>query len=174
VSTEKEVVVKDACILFDLIDLGLIEPFFKLDLIVLTTPQVISEVTDADQMTQVSKFLESELLLIDSMGPIDMITSLKNEHRGLSFADCSVLELAIRRKVAILTSDGSLRAISVRRQLVVRGVLWVVEKLYETKLVTVEMAVEKLNLYREMNARVPHSEIERLINRISSNDQPNG
>jgi predicted nucleic acid-binding protein len=174
VSPEKEVVVKDACILFDLIDLGLIEPFFRLDLIVLTTPQVISEVTDADQMAQVSRFLENQLLLIDNLGPIDMITSLKNEHKGLSFADCSVLELAIRKKVAILTSDGSLRAISVRKQLVVHGVLWVVEKLHETKIVTIKTAIEKLNLYREMNARVPHSEIERLINRISSNDQPNG
>ena len=67
-STEKEVVVKDACILFDLIDLGLIEPFFKLELVVLTTPQVMSEVTDADQMEQVSKYLEQQLLLIDNWG----------------------------------------------------------------------------------------------------------
>ena len=103
-----------------------------------------------------------------------MIASLKKEHKGLSFADCSVLELAIRKKVAILTSDGSLRTISVKRNLVVHGVLWIVERLHETKLVPAEIAIEKLTLYREMNTRVPHNEIDRLISRISCNNESNG
>ena len=58
-SDERNIVVQDACILFDLVDLDLLEVFFQLDLTVLTTPQVIAEITDEDQLPIIEAHIQN-------------------------------------------------------------------------------------------------------------------
>jgi predicted nucleic acid-binding protein len=166
VSNNKEIVVKDACILFDLIDLDLISPFFELDLIVLTTPQVIAEITDPTQFEIVSGYLENKRLIVDAWGQLDSIDAILHENKGLSFADGSVLELAIRKSAVLLSSDGSLRKISVNNGLVVRGVLWIIEELFRKEFITKEQAVSTLDLYPKINYRAPSLEIKKLLERL--------
>jgi len=168
VSTSKEIVVKDACVLFDLIDLNLISTFFQLDLIVLTTPQVIAEITDPSQMEIVLGYLKRNRLTIDTWGQLDAIDALLIENNGLSFADSSVLELALRKNAVVLSSDGSLRKVSANKGLVVRGVLWIIEELVIKKLVTKEEAMSILDVYPTINLWAPLSEIKKLLERLKT------
>jgi len=167
VSDKKEIVIKDACILFDLVDLNLLEDFFQLNVSAFTTPQVIGEITNESQWGEVSKFIDNGKLQIDLDGEFEVIAGMFDEHAGLSIPDCSVLELAIRKDAIIFSSDGSLRKISARKNLTVRGVLWIVEELHSRTLLSKILALEKLNLYEQINQRAPIKEIQALINKLN-------
>lgn len=166
-SIERKIVIKDSCILFDLTDLNLLEDFFQLDLIVLTTHYVIGEVTSDTQMIEVSKFIHNGKLIINSDGEFQAIYSISEKYSALSLADSSVLELAMRRKAIILSSDKILRKICVKENLIVRGIVWVIEELYKNKSLSSEMVLDKLKNYKTINQRAPVEEIEKLIKRIS-------
>ena len=165
-SDKKEIVIKDACILFDLVDLNLLEDFFQLEVSAFTTPQVIGEITNESQWGEVSKFIDNGKLQIDVEGKYEAIAELFDEYAGLSIPDSSVLESAIRKDAIIFSSDGSLRKISARKNLTVRGVLWIVEELHSRTLLTKEIAMEKLNLYEKINQRSPIKEIKMLLNKL--------
>lgn len=166
-SVRKDIVIQDACILFDLIDLGLIMPFFSLELMVMTTPQVVVEVTDDDQWHITREFIENGSLVVDGSGELTKIQEILSKNSGLSFADSSVLELAIRVNGAVLSSDLKLRNATARSGLTVRGILWVVEELHASKLLSKIEVLEKLSHYEKINDRAPRSEIRILIEKIS-------
>jgi predicted nucleic acid-binding protein len=168
VLTEKEIVVKDACILFDLIELNLVSPFFNLDLTVLTTPQVIAEIMDLEQLRVIREYIETERLVVDGEGELEAIDDILGENKGLSFADSSVLELAIRKNATVLSSDGSLRKVSIKQNLTVRGMLWIIEELYNKGIVNVNDALNALSAYATMNPRTPKSDIDKLILKLST------
>lgn len=166
VHDKKEIVIKDACILFDLVDLNLLEDFFQLELIAFTTPQVIGEITNEHQRAEIEKYIENGKLQIDKEGAIDEISSLNDQYPGLSFADSSVLELAIRIDAVIYSSDGALRKATIKKGLVVRGVLWIIEKLYEKGMISKEVVLKRLNSYALINQRAPVKEIEELKRKL--------
>jgi predicted nucleic acid-binding protein len=166
VSDKKQIVIKDACILFDLVDLNLLGDFFQLGFIALTTPQVIGEITNETQWQEISKFVNDGHLQIDNTGEYEAVQKLYDEHPGLSIPDSSVLELALRKHAIIYSSDGSLRKISVKQGLTVRGILWIIEELHITGALSKVQAVEKLNLYEIINQRAPIKEIKKLIEKI--------
>ena len=158
-----EIAIKDACILIDLIDLTLLKEFFQLDLIVFTTPQVINEIADENQKLEVSQFLDTGVLNVDTEGILENIQNLIDEYSTLSFADCSVIEAAARRNAIIFSADGSLRKISKKQGFTVRGTLWIIKEFYEKNILTQEEAIHKLELYSEINERAPRKEIRKLI-----------
>lgn len=168
VSVKEEVVIKDACILFDLIDLGLLSSFYQLKLIVITTPGVLSEIIDEAQLAAVNAYVENGRLQIDYFGMLDAISDIVENNPGLSFTDASVLEAASRRNATILSSDKSLRNESQRRGLIVRGTLWILEELCNQKIVERNIMLEKLRKYPEVNKRAPKTEIENLIKKYTS------
>lgn len=168
VSDKKEIVIKDACILFDLVDLNLLEDFFQLDVSAFTTPQVIGEIRNETQWEMISKFIDSGMLQIDADGEFEVIAEIFNEYSGLSIPDSSVLELAIRKDAIIFSSDGSLRKISVKKSLTVRGILWIVEKLHERQFLDRDTTIQKLKNYESINQRAPVNEIRKLITKILS------
>lgn len=170
-STSKEIVVQDACVIFDLIDLGLIHPFFELNLTVITTKQVIREVEDGEQLLIVSEFITNGRLSIDELGEVESINKILFGNSGLSFADSSVLEAAIRRKGAVLSSDLKLRNATVRNSLIVRGILWVIDELHLNGRLTRQEAIEKLKAYQDINDRAPRKEIKIMIERLTSDNQ---
>ena len=143
------------------------EDFFQLEVSAFTTPQVIGEITNEIQWEEVSKFITNGKLQIDADGEFEVIASLYGEYSGLSIPDSSVLELAIRKDAIIYSSDGSLRKISVKKNLTVRGVLWIIEELHSREFLSNEIAIEKLNLYEKINQRAPIKEIKNLISKIS-------
>lgn len=163
---KKEIVIKDACILFDLVDLNLLDDFFQLEALVYTTSQVIGEIRHEHQREAILKYIDDGRLQIDDTGTVEAITLLNDAYPGLSFPDSSVLELAIRRNAVVYSADGSLRKASVKEGIIVRGVLWVIESLYKSELLDTNTAIAKLRLYEIINQRSPLSEIKKLINKL--------
>lgn len=165
---EQKIHIKDACILIDLIDLDLLTEFLQLDLIIFTTIQVIGEVTDESQKLKIIEFIDNGKLQIDMNGELQTISEIKEKYPGLSLADSSILELAIRKDAEILSSDGSLRKISMKENLTVRGFLWIIEELCNAGLINLENAIEKLENYKAINQRAPSKEIDDLKNKLQS------
>jgi len=168
-SIENNIFIKDSCILFDLLDLVLLEAFFLLEFDVSTTPYVISEITNEKQLSDVTHYILLKKLVIDSEGTFESIQELYLENPGLSYADCSVLELAKRKDGVILSADKSLRKIATKSEIKVKGMLWIIRQLVEMKRISVEVAIEKLKLYPQINSRVPRKEIIELINYLTDN-----
>jgi len=168
VSTNNEIVIKDSCILFDLIDVGLLQDFFKLELLAYTTQQVLDEITEESQLTEIVFYINNGRLIIDSEGPYDSIAVIYDENPGLSFTDSSVIELASRKNGVILSADKSLRNEAVRRNFTVRGLLWIIEELHTKKIISFEKALESLRIYPEINKRAPKKEIDKLITKLNS------
>lgn len=168
VSDKKDIVIKDACILFDLVDLILLEDFFQLEVDAFTTPQVIGEITNEEQWKVISKFVTESKIQIDNDGTFEIIASINDEYPGLSFADSSVLELAIRKNAVIYSSDGGLRKVSNKKNLIVRGIIWIIEELHNREILNKQVAIEKLNLYETINQRAPLKEIKNLISKFQS------
>jgi len=166
VSDKREIVIKDACILFDLVDLNLLEDFFQLEVDAFTTSQVIGEITNEQQWDAVSRFINNGKLRIDDDGTFEVITKINEEYPGLSLPDSSVLELAIRKNAIVYSSDGSLRKASLKEGITVRGIIWIIAELYRLELMTKESAIAKLNLYETINQRAPLKEINKLMDNL--------
>lgn len=165
-SSKSEIVIKDSCILFDLVELNLMNDFFQLEVTAFTTPQVIEEIINDEQWKIIEPYITSGKLNIDGYGTYEDVTEIENQYAALSFTDSSVLELAIRKSAVLLTSDGSLRKISISKQVTVRGLLWIIEELHSRDIITVESALEKLNDYSRVNVRAPMKEIQNLIKKL--------
>lgn len=170
VHEKKEIVIQDACILFDLVDLSLLQVFFQLDLVVLTTPHVINEITNENQWSQINPYLNNGRLTVDSDGLMKVIIEINEEFAGLSMADSSVLELALRKDAIIFSSDGSLRKIAARKKIVVRGTLWIIEELCLKGFITRDYAIQKLEMYSSINKRAPVKAIDQLIVKLKNKD----
>ena len=168
VSIEQTIVIKDACILIDLVDLDLLEAFYQLDVRAVTTGFVVAEILDEEQVVAVKKVVDDGRLTVYDDGDLAEINALTNQHPGLSFADCSVLELAFRVPGIILSADGSLRNEAKRRQLTVKGSLWVLNQLVEQGFMTKEVCLAKLDLYPRVNSRAPKRDIQLLISKLNA------
>lgn len=171
VSAKVEIVIKDACILFDLIDLGLLPSFYQLPLLVVTTPQVLDEIVDDTQLAEVNIYLVSGQLQVDHFGLFENIILITEAHPNLSFTDASVLEAATRREASILSSDKSLRKESGRRGIIVHGLLWVLEELYNKKIIELKVLIDKLEVYPNINNRAPKYEIANLLRKYKTLSQ---
>lgn len=161
------VVIKDACILFDLIDLDLLETFYLLDVTPVTTGFVVSEVLDETQAALLAEDVKAGKLTIYNDGDLTKIAAMSVEHIGLSFADCSVLELSFRVPGLILSADKSLRNEAKRRGLVVKGLLWVINQLFENEILSKEECLAKLEQYPLINPRTPKKDIQLLKDKIN-------
>lgn len=166
-SDKKEIVIKDACILFDLVDLNLLSDFFQLELIAFTTPQIIAEIRRETQWIEIAKFIENGKLIIDSNGLNESIAEIFNKYNGLSYEDSSVLELALRKQAIVYTSDGRLRKISERNNLKVRGILWIIDELCAMNIISNQEAIDQLQKYSEINKRIPINDVNKLLLKLS-------
>lgn len=165
VSTNRQVVIKDACILFDLMDLDLLPSFYQLPLHVVTTQPVLDEIVGEPQIVAVNLYVSSGQLQVDQFGQFEAIVSITDTNPGLSFTDASVLEAAMRRNATVLSSDKSLRNESVRRSITVHGMLWILEELFFEKIIEQKILIEKLEAYPKVNHRAPLNEIKILLNK---------
>lgn len=167
-STKPCVVIKDACILFDLIDLDLLENFYLLDVVPVTTGFVVSEILDETQATLLTQGINAGKLVVYNDGDLGKIAAFSAEHTGLSFADCSILELSFRVPGLILSADKSLRNEAKRRGLTVKGLLWVINQLFENQIMSKAECLAKLEQYPLINPRTPKKDIQLLIEKLKT------
>lgn len=147
--------------------------FNGLDLFIETTPQVLEEIRDSGQLLIMNSLIDSGLLRVDTNGNIKDIVALLGKFRGLSFTDCSVIELAVRRQGNILSSDGGIRKCASKMKIPVKGVLWVIEEMVIKNIITLEEALSKLTIYPSLNDRAPLKEIASLVKKFSSSTVTN-
>lgn len=166
----KPLVVQDACILLDLLDLQLLEAFFCLDLHVLTTQFVIDEIKRPDQRARVQFFIDKRVLEVDETEALMDVLKLKSSFKALSVADCSVLEVAIRLKATILSADGGLRKIAKRENCIIHGTIWILEELCRNNHLSKEATIEHLEQYAVINIRAPIKEIKKSIAQLGRGD----
>ena len=165
-----QILVKDACIIIDLIELNLLKSFSMLNYEVITTSAVVLEITDENQKIELQESLEVGEIKIEDNGSLMDIMALQEKYKGLSYADASVLEVALRRQVMLVTADRLLRKAAVNEENAVHGTLWVVETLHYNRIITVKMAIEKIKELMQINKRISSEICFTTIKRIEEEE----
>lgn len=151
---DNQILVKDACIIIDLIELDLLKTFLLMHYDVITTSAVVSEITDETQRLYLESCIAKELIKTEDNGTLMDIMNLKEKYRGLSYADATVLEVAIRKSSTLLSADKLLRKAGVKEESIVHGTLWIIEILHYNRIITCEIASEKIKKLILINKRI--------------------
>jgi predicted nucleic acid-binding protein len=151
----KKILVKDACIIIDLIELDLLDVFLSLDYIVITSQSVVKEITDEGQAFLLEDLIKNRKIQKENDGPLMDILNLMKKYPGISYADTTVLELSLRIDATLLSADKLLRKAGNKEGTTICGTLWVITELYNSKLITNETAIEKVKFLMKINSRIP-------------------
>lgn len=157
------IAVQDANIIIDLIDCGIFELFFRLELEVVTSSLVLGEITESSQKKACQAVVRKKWLNVVEISTLDYLRLQGLDLPGLSVPDRSVLELAEVREASLLTGDGRLRKAAKSSALDVRGILWVFDQLVDDGLLPKKEARAKLAELKERNQRLPKAEIEKRL-----------
>ena len=137
-------VVTDACILIDVIELQLTSKFFGLEFEVHTTIDVINELY-SNQQEILRAFEQAGKLTIHILSQEDQIEIANRDFpRSLSPEDASVIFTAQRLNATILSSDKPVRKFSKKIAIEYHGMLWIFDQLVASKLLSIEGATLKL------------------------------
>ena len=167
------VVVNDANILIDIIELEILDEFFSLDFQFCTTDLIIYEL-NVEQSKALETFIERKCLNIETFSNDEMnkINEINIKHPGLSKQDVSAFYQAKNIENSILvTGDKSLRKYAKSEGICIHGHLWVFDKLIENKLLTPNNAINLLTkLCDEINPKLglPYNECKKRIEFWSS------
>lgn len=161
-----KLVVTDTSVFIDLIDMGVLAPFFALGFEVHTTAFVVDEL-NAEQHVALLPFIGSRALVVDPFSgeKVTVVEAMETRAR-LSFTDRSVIHLALQLNATVLSGDGGIRKECKARQMQLHGSIWVVEQLWQVGLVAPVSAIANLEWLRTHNHRLPVVEIDALIDRI--------
>jgi hypothetical protein len=159
-----KVAVKDACVLIDLANGGLLEAWFQLGIETSTTDFVLRQIKVEKQWNIVSGFVDAGLLHVHTLSSAE----LEEMNRSLAIPrigaeDRTVLFLAVKLKAILLTGDRRLRIEGISRDIDVRGALWVLDELVERKTISPRLAAVKLDLMRKLGAFLPSDECEKRL-----------
>jgi len=136
-----DIVVNDASILIDLIDINLIYKFFDLGFIFYTTGYVISELSDYEI---IGELVHANRLRVQNPDAEEQlqIGQLNADYNNLSIHDCSCLWLSEKKSAIMLTGDKALTRAGKKIGMEVHGSLWILDEL-----------VKKPNCYCQISLR---------------------
>jgi predicted nucleic acid-binding protein len=165
------IIVCDANILIDLLQVELFKAFLKLKWEMHVSPDVVDEVQEenSDQLTQKIRLNEIHLPVFT---PDDLlkIQEYKSRYRSLSIQDCSCLLLAEKHSALLLTGERKLKNIATSFHGVeVHGILWIFERLIQKKIIIPPKAHALLTQLMKLNTRLPKAECERLLKHWGKN-----
>lgn len=139
-----KVAVTDACIFIDLYDLGLIAPFFKLEIEIHTTSTVYFELYEEQQQV-LNAYQSVEKLIIHNLEENDFIEIYSMPYpKSLSEADKSVLHIANKLNACVLSSDKTVRNCAKNKDIEYHGMIWIFDKLVEANALAPKDAATKL------------------------------
>ncbi|MCU7491517.1 MAG: hypothetical protein ACM3UR_11265 [Bacteroidota bacterium] len=160
------IIVKDANIIFSLLDSELMDLCLKLDYEFWTSDFVINEIEDTGQKRKIGKYVKDKRINIYSYNGEEVAQIFElSENRSLSDADCSVFLLTQIKNGILLSSDRALRAFATRNGIEVKGMIWILDELVKNKIMDPSAAAEKLEFIAENSMWLPASEVESRINR---------
>ena len=159
------IVVCDANILIDLLQIDLFNAFLKLKWEVHVPPDVVDEVQEPNS-DQLARAIHSREIHLPVFTPEELfnIQDCKAKYQSLSIQDCSCLLLAENLSGILLTGERKLKTIATSSYgIKVHGVLWIFERLIEKKIITPRKAHAGLSRLITLNNRLPKTECERLL-----------
>jgi len=140
-----KIVVTDACIFIDLIELRLLTQFFGLNLEVHTTLDVYHELF-SNQQEFLDAYKSVKKLTLHNLQPKEWETILNDSFpKSLSDIDKTVIYLAQKISGTILSSDKAIRNYSKQNSIPYHGMLWIFDQLINFELISKQTAVEKIN-----------------------------
>lgn len=162
-----KIIVNDANILIDLVDLKILPYFFQLEFEFHTTAIILDELFD-EQKEALFPYIETSSLIVDYISDEDLIEILmiRATKPNLSEQDCSAFYQAQKDNAALITSDNTLRKFAQANNLEVHGHLWVFDNLVNNEILTGITAVKKLEeLCNVINPKLglPKNECQRRI-----------
>lgn len=160
-----KIAITDANIFIDLIHIELQDELFASGLEIHTTISVFDELNNSQQEV-LSKHIEQKQLRVHSNEPTNIPKEIQ-ENRSLSPSDKSVFSLAIELSAFILTGDGLLRKVSVAQTIEVHGIIWLLDRFLDLKLITKKKALSQLKQLMVYNKRLPTADCERRISEWS-------
>jgi predicted nucleic acid-binding protein len=167
------IVVCDANILIDLLQVDLFNAFLKLKWEMHVPPDVVDEVQEENSDLLIQA-INSRDILIPVFTPEELfiIQDYKARYQPLSIQDCSCLLLAAKLSAVLLTGEKKLKTIATTsHRIQVHGVLWIFDHLVGKRLITPHMAHTDLSQLLTLNNRLPKAECERLLKRWRKSDR---
>ena len=165
-----DIVVNDTNIFIDLYSIECLDAFFRLPICVHTIDFVMNEITNAEQMKAIEKYVSSKQLTVGTFTAEELaeIYTLHATAKGnVSFTDCAVLHYAKSNDYVLLTGDKQLRNRASESHVTVRGILYVFDLLMQHHILPAEKIVAKLQELQETNQRLPQKLIQERIDKWS-------
>lgn len=140
-----KIIVNDANILIDLVELKLLPHFFALEFEFLTTDLVFNELLQ-EQQDSLSPYIDNGSLQVQELDAEDLIeiAVIQTTKPQLSEQDCSAFYQAMKNTAALITSDNILRKFAKAQEMEVYGHLWVFDCMVRRGAISKARACEKL------------------------------
>lgn len=161
----KEIVIYDANIFIDVINMELQDVLSCADYLIHTTSLVANEIIRPEQKAALSK-LKISVYRYDSLDQYKELSVFKESirpKRNLSFSDFSVLKLALDKSAPLFTTDAKLRRVAKVHGLEVHGSLGLVIELNRAKLLTRQEAVNAIIKLQNTNSRISESIVNEAL-----------
>lgn len=141
-----KIVVNDANILIDLVELRLLSSFFTLNMEFHTTSLILDELFH-NQQAALDPYISNGQLIIheESVEDLTTIVKLRQRKPTLSEQDCSAFYQATNLNAILLTSDNTLRKFASQEKLIVHGHLWIFDQMVENRTISINDAFIKLH-----------------------------
>jgi predicted nucleic acid-binding protein len=146
-----DIAITDACIFIDVFLLGIEQEFFALPCRLHTTVDVLGELNPT-QNEALQPFIGQGLLIKHNLSSEQQEQLIEIPFpKSLSPADRSVFLIAVELKAMVLSSDKVLRNWAKKQKLEYHGILWVLETLVNSDVLSKEDGLQKLELLFEVN-----------------------
>lgn len=162
-----KIVIQDANIIIDAINMGITHFFKEMGIEFHTTDLVNNEIQGDAQRLKLDQLIADGLMLIDTLEGDDAMRlfSMTMEYGAISNLtpeDCSVLVLAEKYDARLLTGDQKLVRYAKKRNIIVNGILWITDTLVEKGIVSKKEMIPYLEKLKETNRRAPKQTDERI------------
>lgn len=152
--------ISDANIFIDMVEGGLIDEMFSLPE-EFAVPDILFE---EELVAQHAELIESGLKVLEMDGEtVAEAIRLRQKYNKPSQNDLNALTLAKKLECPLLTGDKDLRTAAKTEQHEVKGTLWLVQRLVEEALITVQQAEQSYKNMREANRRLPWDLVDQQI-----------
>ncbi len=158
------ILVSDANIFIDMEVANLTRPMFRLKETFATPDVLYQEELSAFHSELPGLGLRVERLTSAAVSNVERMSNLYSQN---SINDLMALALAIERDWPLLSGDRRLRGAAAAERVEIYGTLWLVERMVETKTITVTRAADGFESMRIGGRRLPWSEVEKLVERLS-------
>ncbi|CAN5115887.1 hypothetical protein BH09BAC3_BH09BAC3_38200 [soil metagenome] len=147
-----KIVVTDACIFIDVINLNLTAKFFGLELDIHTTADVINELYP-EQKRILEGYESSKKITVHVLTGEEQLALMEQDHpKALTPEDLSVIFIAQKLGDAtVLSSDKPLRKYAKKLSVEYHGMLWIVDQLVNSGGIPKPEAIAKLNAWIKSN-----------------------